>query len=305
MKGMAKAPGTCGELVQGTLNDINFLITCPINCYSQITVNLNNQDYIYINDPTRKKVLLAVNKTMQHILNRLCGAYINVYSQLPVSKGMASSTADIAAACLATAEALNYQLSPQEIAEIALSIEPSDGLFFPGIVAFDHVGGKIYKPIGNALTLDILIYDFGGEVDTIVFNQRPDLKAKNRQKENQIKKAMRLVEMGFQNNNPGLIAQGATISALANQSILSKPDLEDILELVMKKGALGINIAHSGTLMGILFERKKIDLNSLVHSLSDSYANLKYIGLYKLVNGGVKCIKEEEEWHKSESMVGT
>jgi len=304
MKGTAKAPGTCGELVQGSLNNINFLITCPINCYSEITVELNSKKNLFINDLSRCKVLSAVTKTMVHVLGKTCGASITVNSQLPISKGMASSTADIAAACTATALALGYDLSHQELAQIALSIEPSDGLFFPGIVAFDHVKGKFYKKIGDALDLELLVYDFGGKIDTIVFNQRPDLREKNTQKEPQIKKAMSFVEKGFRNNSPELVAQGATMSALANQNIIFKPQLEQILELAKKSGALGINTAHSGTLIGILFKKEKMDVERLLNLMVQKYSHLKYAGIYKLINGGVIYETEEQKWSKFESMVG-
>ena len=54
MKSTFRAPGACGELVQGTINNINFLITCPINIFSYVTVELNKQDFITNNDPKRK-----------------------------------------------------------------------------------------------------------------------------------------------------------------------------------------------------------------------------------------------------------
>lgn len=294
MKGLAIAPGTCGELVQGTLSKVNFHITCPINCFSKITVELNNEDYLFINDPKRYKVLQAVSKTMVHIAGKIYGASITIDTQLPISKGMASSTADISAACLATARALGYDLTPHDVAKIALSIEPSDGLFFPGIVAFDHVKGIYFKKIGNAINLDLLVYDFGGEIDTIVFNQRPDLKEKNYLNEPQIKQAINLVEKGIRTNNAELIAKGATISAITNQNIILKPGLEDIIDVVLKNGALGINTAHSGTLIGILFRKEKIDVEKLIDLLAREYSHLKFIGLYKLINGGITCGVEEE-----------
>ena len=31
-------PGGCGELVQGALDGVPFLVTCPIDCWSEVTV---------------------------------------------------------------------------------------------------------------------------------------------------------------------------------------------------------------------------------------------------------------------------
>ena len=308
MKGSAISPGTCGELVQGTLDNINFHITCPVNCFTKITVEImnDNQEFIYINEPKRKKVLQAVLKTMVYLTGKKYSALVTVNSQLPVSKGMASSTADISAACLATARALNCEISPHEVGKISLSIEPSDGLFFPGIVAFDHVKGNYYQDIGEAIDIDLLVYDFGGEIDTIVFNQRPDLHEKNYINEPEIKKALNLVEKGIKTNNPHLVAQGASISALANQNIIYKPQLKEIIELIQKAGAYGINTAHSGTLIGILLNKAKTDSEKLVHMLKEQYPHLSFFGFYKLINGGV-TIPTEEDFYCSrlESMVVT
>ena len=306
MKGTMRAPGTCGELIQGTINNINFHITCPIDCFSYITVELNNRDYFTTNDPKRQKIIQAVNLTMLHIQGKSQGATINVNSQLPIAKGMASSTADIAAASMATAQALNYQLSYQELAQIALAIEPSDGLFFPGIVAFDHVKGKFYQKVGPSINLDIMVFDFGGTIDTIAFNQRKDLKEKNKINEPQIKKAFEFVEKGLKNNNPKLVAQGSTMSALLNQSIIFKPNLEEIIDLVIKQGALGINIAHSGTILGVLLEKDKTDSKQIATTLLNKYHYLSLIGIYKLMDGGVICHSEEVDFClRSENMVAT
>ena len=38
LQGTALVPGTCGELVQGTLSGGNFLVTCPVNWFSRVTV---------------------------------------------------------------------------------------------------------------------------------------------------------------------------------------------------------------------------------------------------------------------------
>ncbi|NLW23846.1 MAG: hypothetical protein GXY91_01110 [Clostridia bacterium] len=295
MKIIVKAPGTCGELVQGMLNDINVHITCPINLYSQVGIQLNNSQNLTITDPKKTKVLQAVTKTMLHLTGKIWGAHIEINSQILEAKGMASSTADISAAIFATGKVLGYTLSSSEIAKIALSIEPSDGLFFPGIVAFDHVRGKFYKKIGKAPNLDILVFDYGGEVDTIKFNQRPDLQEKNRNNELTIKKAFRLVEEGIKTQNNSLIAQGSTISALTNQNIILKPGLEKILELALKEGALGINIAHSGTLLGIFIEPDKVEESELHKKITKEFSFIKFIGKYKLINGGINELREVGE----------
>ena len=45
-KGVASAPGTCGELAQGMLDGVLCLVTCPIDIRSTATVELRPGDGI-------------------------------------------------------------------------------------------------------------------------------------------------------------------------------------------------------------------------------------------------------------------
>ena len=85
---------------------------------------------------------------------------------------MASSSADISAACLTAAIFCAREMSNYEIANIALSIEPTDGIFYPEIVMFDHIRGRIRYKLGMPPPIAIAVFDYGGEVDTVFFNRR-------------------------------------------------------------------------------------------------------------------------------------
>lgn len=286
-QGLVKVPGSCGELVQGTIKGIDFLVSCPINIYSEVRVALNGSPRLTAKE-SRAKALLAVEKT-QDYLGLKQGGKVLVESQLPIGKGMASSTADISAACWATAQALEKELTAEEVASIALSIEPSDGLMFPGITLFDHVRGKMRKFLGSAPALGILVLDLGGEVDTLCFNQRKDLAKLNQEKESQVLEALHLVEKGIKENNLALVGQGATISSLAHQIILPKPDLPELVAEVRALGALGVNVAHSGTVIGILVEPEKIRDQEFIELLEKKLGK-KLMASCQLVNGGkTKC----------------
>ena len=51
---------------------------------------------------------------------------LNIKSQIPVGKGMASSTADIGATIKATLSMLNKTLTGEEISKLAVKIEATD-----------------------------------------------------------------------------------------------------------------------------------------------------------------------------------
>ncbi len=150
--------------------------------------------------------------------------------------------------------AAGREIDIDTICDIALEIEPSDGIFLPGITLIDHVSGSIRRTLGHPPAIHIAIFDVGGEVDTIDFNHRSDLAELNRAKEPQVLKALQMVETGLLKGDCSLIGEGATLSALANQSILFKPSLEGIIELAVSFGAVGVNVAHSGTVIGVMFD---------------------------------------------------
>lgn len=70
---------------------------------------------------------------------------LQVKSTIPVAKGMASSTADIAATIGATAKWLNKSISEAEIAKLCLQLEPTDSTIFESLTLFDHLRGDIIQ----------------------------------------------------------------------------------------------------------------------------------------------------------------
>lgn len=292
MRATVRCPGTCGELVQGTLDGANFLITCPVDRYSQVTIELvRGTDRIRGFDG-RPKTGAAVRRVLDELGLPEYGAEAVVTSTLPKGKGMASSTADIAAACLAAALAAGRVLTPARIADLALAVEPSDGTMYPGIWMFDHVTGRTRRWLGNAPPLTIIALDTGGIVDTLAFNARTDLADKNRAKEGEIRTAVEMVCQGIAKGDACLVACGATISARANQAILYKPELEEVLAYSAELGAYGVNVAHSGTLIGVLFPRSD-DCRRKADMLSRRFPGLENVFLMELINGGLEVIEPE------------
>lgn len=289
-----KAPGSCGELVQGTLNNNNFLITCPIDLYSEITILPD----LYQFGGIGSKLRMAIDKALHYLQITDNQLSIEVKSDLPSGKGMASSSADISAACQAIALSAGKSLTPDEIADIALSIEPTDGIFYPGIMMFDHIHGRIRRNLGNPPKIMISIFDVGGEVDTLYFNRRNDLIRLNREKEEQVERALKMVISGLKKGNSILIGQGATLSAVANQKILYKPYLEKMIKISKRFGALGVNVAHSGTVLGIMFDSQSLSYQlECIAAVQDACPDTQYLRTVKLIAGGlVKQEGESDEW---------
>ncbi len=286
MQVTVKVPGSCGELIQGMMGEANFLVTCPVNSYSILKAKKNTIKEHRINLPGKNKLLRALDETLKCLELDLTEGYdINLESGLLIGKGMASSTADMTAAIIAIASLNNKNISHEMISRILLKIEPSDGIFYPGIVAFDHIHGSFYEKTGQAFDVNFLIYDYGGQVDTISFNSDPKLREKNLAKKETIEKAYFLLKDAFASQDIKKLGQAASMSALANQSILHKKNLEEIIEESLFYGAYGVNIAHSGTLIGIV-NNKESQLESLQDAIKEKFPFLDLLGNYKLVDGG-------------------
>ncbi len=282
---MIKVPGSCGELAQGIFNGRNMLITCPINWYSAVTAK---QAKAPAGDKNKNCKSYAAVELLLKRYGQMLPVELQIQSDLPRGKGMASSSADIAASCQAVAKLLGKDLGEDEIKDIALAIEPTDGVFFSGIVAFDHIKGGVRQSLGDPPPIRIAVFDFGGEVDTITFNNNLDLTRIKNEKQLDFNEAYELIKEGLVSANPVLIGKGATISALANQKILPKPQLEKMIIEGNKYGALGVNVAHSGTVAGVLFDKSMLfEYDECVQAVLSACKNVNYLGAADMVPGGI------------------
>ena len=281
---VVSAPGSCGELVQGTIDGKNFLVTCPVDLFAEVELYPGD----LLQGKTGHKVMAAVERTLLYLGAGLERYHVAVRSELPVGKGMASSSADISAACLATALSVGRSLSVDEIADIALSIEPTDAIFYPGIALFDHIKGRVRQSLGNPPPMRIVVFDVGGEVDTVSFNQRQDLAALNAAKEPEVRQAVEWVTRGIATGDCRLIGAAATLSARANQPILYKPCLETIIEISGRLGAVGVNVAHSGTVVGVLFPPQlAASTEECIRAIGQACPAVEYVSTVNLISGGL------------------
>ena len=284
----ARAPGSCGELAQGMLDSGYFLVSCPIDMYSTATVALSPGSGRVDAPVDAPKSRQAVELTLAHFGTRDVDARLSLSSPLPRGKGMASSTADVSAAIAATAHALgaSTDMTPATIAKIALKVEPSDGVMLPGIAVLDHRQGSIAKTLGAPPPMRVVVLDFGGGIDTLAFNGvNRDATLKYLQP--QFSEALALIEQGVRNGSAADIGAGATRSAVANQHLLYKPQLDAVLQLARDVGAVGVNTAHSGTVLGLLFEDDAALAENAVSQAWENLFGIQRIHNRRIVGGGI------------------
>jgi len=289
-----KIPGSCGELAQGIYEGNNFQVTCPIELFSYIHLELADSNKGLQNFYLQEKSRQALISTLNYfgLSEKDVNLKIEIFSEIPLAKGMGSSSADIIGIILGVSFLLKKKISIDEVAKLALAIEPTDGIMYKDIVCFDHLKKGLLERIGQPLLLDVLVIDPGGCVDTLEFNQRKDLIRLRLENQKEIAQALELVKRGIRGKNIKLVGEGATLSALCNQKILFKKELEEVISTSYKRGAVGVNVAHSGVVLGVLLPPNYSEIENLKKEIVKIYKGNKELNFYEtnLIGGGGRIV---------------
>ncbi|MGE5618673.1 MAG: hypothetical protein ACM3US_05395 [Sphingomonadaceae bacterium] len=356
--GTALVPCTCGELVQGILDGEPFLVSCPIDRYSQVRVRvegglaptptLPQRERGALGtggrgdaerpvaaggsagpraglrptpmpepsgrtrwpasargpgdardpDPRRggrvpgstEKARRAAALTLEHLGLGGVPFTVEVDCPVPASKGFGSSTADVVGAIAASAAAVGVSLDPLEVARLAVAVEPSDGTMFPGLAVFDHRTAARWEPLGRTPPLLVAVLEFEGTVDTLEYNAGLDL-ARLRSMEATHREALGMLRRGMEEQRYQLIGLATTASAVANQILLSKPQLDEVIALGAEYHALGVCAAHSGTALGVLFAPEESwNARRLLDEARRRLRGLQGGWVSRMVDGGARIV---------------
>ncbi len=259
-------PGTCGELVQGTLEGTPCLVSCPIASYSVAEVEIDVATHSSLGSgwslqPHLSKVKTALRYGLEYLELADSSGHVHLNSDLPRGRGYGSSTADIGATLFALGHAVGRALKPTEVAHLALRVEPTDGSLFPGWVLWDHRRGQVCQDLGTPPLLSVIVLDPGGEVDTVAYNQQAH-EPMLRSLASRHREAFTMLQEGIKHGDAATIGAAATLSAVTHQDMLPNPLLDLALDLAQETGAVGVCRAHSGTIIGLLIDPHETDMSS-------------------------------------------
>ncbi len=295
MKKTAICPASCGELLQGWIDGGEKLISYGIDCYTIVTLKEGPRGR---NRGSSKayRMLERVFEYYGYPRGESRGLSVEIASGIPVGKGMASSTADLAATALAVATMLGKHPTEKEIARLCIEIEPTDSTVFSSLTLFDHLHGRLIKHYGPPPRGRVLLLEGKGMINTLSFRKtnREGLLKKNRKL---LKEAMAAFEAGMARGDIKKLGRGASISAFANQALLFKEGLEDLYREAMENGAAGINVAHSGTVVGIIYSGNEFDKERFQGRIMMKPYMRNYVSIkdYSIVPGGARLQQEGEE----------
>ena len=282
----ARAPGVCGVLAQGVLGEMPFSVSCPVDFFSRVRVELSGGGPGVSVTEGCEKTVAAVRRTLAHLRHAKVRADVRVSSPIPRGRGLGSSSADLSAAIAATALALGEELSPYDIAQIALSIEPTGGVMMPGLALFDHRAGMVRQSIGPPPPMEIVALDFGGA-------SRSDLDGNSQQwrlVDALTEEALSLIRRGVAEKSPALVGQGATIAAEAASRVLPRPRLEEVAEFAREVGAAGVNGGQNEGVTGVLLDATERRGKSTYIKAKQAFPDAETVYHFRLLSGGVQIV---------------
>jgi len=271
--GRGKSFASFGEIVQGRRADgEDFLITLPVDLWSTCRVSSEPVD-----GPSAVEATLPKSRRIAEEMLRLLGLgsgirlRIELSRDMPVGKGLSSSTADMLAVLRACEELFGVAVRETLVSRLFTEIEPHEALHYPVSVVYNHCRGRLMKRLDYIPDFQIVAVDAGGEVCTQTYNSNlaftPTFIAEY---EHLYQNAL----SAFAARDDAAIARCARRSTELHAARTGNVFLDRLLAQADAMGALGLLTAHSGTCGGILLPSTVHD-----HELAQVQAQVAHLGV--------------------------
>lgn len=206
-------------------------------------------------------------------------------TNVPVGKGMASSSADLGAAALAYEQARLGACEPlhvvprryvNDILEMITTIEPTDAVLYEGINYAGLDTGKIIScfQLPHQLSVVVCVPEESRNTMDVRANQL-GLSAATHKVDDA---AFAKFKTACDTKNLALLGELATYSAEANQEILPTPQFDIVTSIAKEHNALGVLVGHSGTVCGIIVPppaSQPREHSQSLHQFGDQYGASK------------------------------
>jgi uncharacterized protein involved in propanediol utilization len=268
--------GTLGELFQGPHWEKSepqiSIISLPVDKYSWCYFIREPGAYPEIAGALvdRSKSNLAVKLFLDRFGKSLPPGRWEFHSELPVGKGMASSTADIVAAirCLFNIFGMTYD--QRTVIEILRSIERSDTVFLDEFALYLSQQHRIVQTFGDSIGFfTCYVVEEPSVATEDLTHQLLDHYRRNARG---YRRCLADIVAAFDNADVRGVARCATMSAELSQGVVAKASFADVVDNQRAFRADGIFVAHTGSVIGYLFRQKlepstMDDLSAFFHGL--------------------------------------
>lgn len=276
--GYGKSFASFGEIVQGrTSGEEDFLVTLPIDLWSTCEL---------ICTPIRGPLVIECDlpksqAMVAQVLERLglyTGYHISIRftRNIPIGKGLSSSTADMLAALRALQEVFGFLLTDDFVSKLFNEIEPHDALHYNNSVVYNHRKGRLIRNLQYIPSFALVCVDKGGMVDTLAYNSTKVFASKHLLA---FDKLLADLLAAFTIANDAAIADCATRSTQLHAEMTDDSFLQQCLKTTDLDGFLGLQATHSGTCAGFLFSRDHPakDLQAVARRLSEQFGKSTFV----------------------------
>jgi uncharacterized protein involved in propanediol utilization len=253
-----------GELLQGVFDDgtgrlRRALVTMPLPSRGSRAVFYPSQSHWGVVGPpgltkARRAAIYALREFSGHP-SPAKGGRVEITSNVPHAIGMGSSTSDVTATIKAVADYHGVALSREEVGRLAVLAEvASDSVMIDDrVVLFAHRDGLVLETFGHRLPPMVVIGcdTAPGQVVETLGLPPADYSDKEAGEFQVLRGALR---RAIAMEEVSLLGKVATASARINQRYLPKPGLEQLIELCLQHRGAGLQVAHSGTVAGLIFD---------------------------------------------------
>ncbi|MGD9299395.1 MAG: hypothetical protein PVG09_06800 [Thiohalocapsa sp.] len=240
-----------GEIAQGRRADgEDFLITLPVDLWSRCGVVCEPVvGASRVTTPLAKSRRVAEAYLRALGLETGIGLRLELRRDMPVGKGLSSSTADMLAVLRACEALFGVAAGEAFICRLFAAIEPHDALHYPTCVAYNHRRGRPLACFDYVPDFRIIAVDAGGVVCTQAYNRRLRF-GQARIAEDQA--LYERVLASFAARDDTAIARCAQAATELHLARTGNPFLAGLLKQARQPDVLGVVTAHSGTCAGLL-----------------------------------------------------
>ncbi|PAP98580.1 GHMP kinase (plasmid) [Mesorhizobium mediterraneum] len=251
------APGHHGEVLQGAFKDQfgrlhRGLVTMPHPHLQAVAWAAETAaPHFSVDPPGKLKVLAAIRRLSVLNPERIRPCTVRLKSNIVDGFGMGASTADVLAALRAVAKLFGLRLNASQYFRIAVEAEnASDGtMFSPRTPLVAHREGHVLEMFPRKLP-ELGLISFNSDPNAPVFTTRIKPARYSPSEIEHFGYLRLLLAKAIAEARLELIGQVASQSAKMNQAHLPQPRFEDVL--LLSRSAVGLQVAHSGRMIGIL-----------------------------------------------------
>lgn len=265
--------GTLGELYQGPLRARGepeiAIVSFPVDRHSWVYFTPDAEAGPAV-EPLGTKAAEAARLFLDHYgLTPPPGRW-DTYSDLDVGVGMASSTADIMATLRCLFRVFSLPYDSDVVIGVLSAIERADSVFLEEYALYLSGRHQVVRRLGTGVGFHTAFVAEPGAVDTAAVT--PQLLRHYRRCAAEYERCLTDLLKGFATGDPAAVARAATLSATLSQDVLPKRTFEAVLARREEFGADGVFVAHTGSLVGLLYAHRpdpsvKGELSAFFHSL--------------------------------------